>query len=281
MLKKIAVIILTYNSDKIIKKTIKAAKKITNEIIILDSYSTDKTLKIAKQLRCKIFKKKFINYSIQRNYIINKCNNKYEWQLHLDADEIVSKKLIEEIKEILKINKKDNSYLIKRYPFFLKRKLRFGGASNWHNRFFPSESTKVEETNYDQHFISKLKSKNLRGIIYDSNIQNLNDWIIAHNRWSNLSLNDSLKRKNKNVLKGALFGNKIERKRFFKNLYLSFPAIPRVLFLFIYKYIFLFGFIDGKPGFYYAVLNSLWFRMIIDAKKYEKKISRRKYEEIY
>ena len=124
MLKKIAVIILTYNSDKIIKKTIKAAKKITNEIIILDSYSTDKTLKIAKQLRCKIFKKKFINYSIQRNFIINKCNNKYEWQLHLDADEVVSNKLINEIKEILELNNKDYSYLIKRYPFFFKKNIK-------------------------------------------------------------------------------------------------------------------------------------------------------------
>ena len=158
MLKKIAIIILTYNSDKIIKKTIKAAKKISNEIIILDSYSTDKTIKIAKKFKCKILKKKFINYSLQRNFIINKCNNKYEWQLHLDADEIVSNKLIEEIKEILKINKKIILFN-KKISIFLKRKLRFGGASNWHNRFFPSKTTKVEETNYDQHFISKLKVK--------------------------------------------------------------------------------------------------------------------------
>ena len=94
-------------------------------------------------------------------------------------------------------------------------------------------------------------------------------------------MNDSLERKNKNIIKGDLFGNKIEQKRYLKNLYLSLPSIPRVLFLFIYKYIFLFGFFDGKPGFYYAVLNSLWFRMIIDAKKYEQKISKKKYEEIY
>ena len=101
MLKNIVVVILTYNSDKIIKKTIKAAKKITNEIIILDSFSTDKTLRIAKELKCQILKKKFINYSLQRNFIISKCNNKYEWQLHLDADEVVSRKLVNEIKEIL------------------------------------------------------------------------------------------------------------------------------------------------------------------------------------
>jgi len=107
----------------------------------------------------------------------------------------------------------------------------------------------------------------------------LNDWIRAHNKWSNLSLKDSINKKSKNIIKGKFFGNKIERKRFFKNLYLTLPTIPRIWFLFIYKYIFALGFLDGKPGFYYAILNSLWFRMIIDAKMYEQQISKRKYEE--
>ncbi len=89
--KKIVVVILTFNSESIIKKTILAAKKITKNILILDSFSKDNTLKIVKFLKCKVKKKKFINYSSQRNYIIKKCNNLYEWQLHLDSDEILNK----------------------------------------------------------------------------------------------------------------------------------------------------------------------------------------------
>ena len=65
MNKKIVVIILTYNSEKIIKKTIKSAKKISNDVIILDSFSKDKTIKIAKMLKCKLFKIKLSNYSDQ------------------------------------------------------------------------------------------------------------------------------------------------------------------------------------------------------------------------
>ena len=72
MKKKIAIIILSYNSDHIIKKTILAAKKISNNIIIVDSFSRDKTLKIAKSFNCKIIKRKFINYAKQRNFIIKK-----------------------------------------------------------------------------------------------------------------------------------------------------------------------------------------------------------------
>ena len=86
MNKKIAVIILTFNSETIIKKTILAAKKISKDVVILDSFSNDNTIKIARSLRCKIFKKKFIDYSLQRNHIIKKCNKLFDWQLHLDSD---------------------------------------------------------------------------------------------------------------------------------------------------------------------------------------------------
>jgi len=167
--KKIAIIILTYNSEEIIKKTITSAKKISKDIIILDSFSKDKTIKIAKKLKCKILKRKFSNYSDQRNFIIKKCNNLYQWQLHIDSDEILSEKLIKNIKNILDVNVQNNSYLIKRHVYFLHKKLLFGGAANWHLRLFPSKSSTCEDKKYDQHFISKLRTKKIKGPLFDFN----------------------------------------------------------------------------------------------------------------
>ena len=83
-------------------------------------------------------------------------------------------------------NDKNYSYLVKRQPYFLNKKLSFGGSSNWHLRLFPSGSTLVEYGNYDQHFKSKLKSKNISGTLYDMNIKNLSEWIGFLNRWSSL-----------------------------------------------------------------------------------------------
>ena len=60
MKSKVAIIILSYNSDYIIKKTILSAKKISGNVILVDSFSTDKTLKIAKSLNCKIIKKNLL-----------------------------------------------------------------------------------------------------------------------------------------------------------------------------------------------------------------------------
>ena len=269
--KKIVVVILTYNSEQVIKKTIIAAKKISKDVVILDSFSKDKTIKIAKKLKCQILKRKFSDYSNQRNYIIKKCNNLYQWQLHLDSDEILSKNLIRNIQKILQFNERNFCYLIKRRPFFLGKGLKFGGASNWHLRFFPSKTTRVENKLYDQHFISNLKTKYLSGLIYDMNTQNLHQWINTHNKWSDLEASQKNNIAKKDILRGNLFGNKIERLRFFKNLYYLFPTTIRPFFLFIYKYIFLLGFLDGRVGFYYCFLNSMWFRTLIDAKNHEKK----------
>ena len=98
MKKKIAIIIFTFNSEKIIKRTILAAKKISKDVVICDSFSKDKTIKIARSLHCKIVYRDIIpTYAAKRNYIIKKCNKLYDWQLHLDSDEILSKKLIKNI----------------------------------------------------------------------------------------------------------------------------------------------------------------------------------------
>jgi|TARA_B110000858_G_scaffold190789_1_gene239223 glycosyltransferase involved in cell wall biosynthesis len=266
--KKIAIIILTYNSEEIIKKTITSAKKISKDIIILDSFSKDKTIKIAKKLKCKILKRKFSNYSDQRNFIIKKCNNLYQWQLHIDSDEILSEKLIKNIKNILDVNVQNNSYLIKRHVYFLHKKLLFGGAANWHLRLFPSKSSTCEDKKYDQHFISKLRTKKIKGPLFDFNIKNLNDWTNTHNKWSSLASNEKVY-SSVNLVKSDFFGNNIERNRFIKNTISYLPIGIKGFTLFVIKYFLLLGFLDGKVGFIYAFLNSFWFHTLSDAKKFE------------
>ena len=264
----IAIIILTFNNQKIIKKTILAAKKISKNIIILDSHSKDETIKIVKKLKCTIFKRRFTNYSDQRNYIIKKCNNLYKWQLHLDADEIVSVKLANNIKITLKKKETNKAYIIKRYIHFMDKKLIFGASSNWHLRLFPSKTTVCESKKYDQHFISKLKIERIDGQLLDMNTKNLSEWISQHNKWSTLSSTENIRNVSK-LVKPRLFGNNIERTRFIKNIFLILPLGIKGFSLFLVKYFLLLGFLDGKAGFIYCFLNALWFHTLIDAKKIE------------
>ena len=273
--KKLVAIILTFNSEKTINKVIIAAKKVSKNVVILDSFSEDNTISIAKKHNCKIIKRKFFNYSHQRNFIIQKYNNISEWQLHLDSDEIISNKLIKNIKKIIKENDKSFNYMMKRQVYFLNKKLRFGAASNWHLRLFRSKTAYCENKKYDQHFVSKIYSKKIGGLLLDKNDKNLNQWIQTHNNWSYLASKE-IKNPNYRLVKANLFGNNIERNRYFKNIILKLPIGFKGFILFFIKYFIFLGFLDGKVGFIYCFLNSFWFHTLVDAKKYESKSKRDK-----
>ncbi len=101
---KLSVYIITLNEEARLEKTLKAVKQIADEIIIVDSGSTDNTKLISEQYGAKFFYHEWISYANQKHYAQELC--KHEWVLSIDADEVLSQELIEEIKII----KKDPQY---------------------------------------------------------------------------------------------------------------------------------------------------------------------------
>jgi glycosyltransferase involved in cell wall biosynthesis len=97
---KLSVYIVTLNEEQRLGKTLKAAQEVADEIIVVDSGSTDKTEEIAKQYGAKFIFHKWKNISSQKNFAQNTCKN--DWVLSLDADEVLSEELIAEIKNIKK-----------------------------------------------------------------------------------------------------------------------------------------------------------------------------------
>lgn len=262
--KKIAIVFLTFNSDKTIENSLRMAHKITKEILIIDSFSHDKTISICKKFKCKVIKRKFKNYSNQRNWIIKKINNKYIWQLHLDADEVLDEQAVQQINNILEIKKsKKEVFLIKRKYYFLGKKLNFPGLNEWHLRFFKSYSSSCENTLYDQHFISKKKVFKLNGYMHDDDKLNLNNWKRKHEKWARL---ESL-----GIIKNKKFTNNFKFKndpryfyRLIKIVYYKLPRYIRPIIYFVYRYLFRLGFLDGKIGFLFCYYQAFWFRLLID-----------------
>lgn len=107
---KISAYIVTLNEELRLDKTLKAVSQIADEIIVVDSGSTDKTEEIAKQNNAKFMFHKWKNISSQKNFAQNECSN--DWVISLDSDEVLSDKLIEEIKAI-KENPQADAYKIK------------------------------------------------------------------------------------------------------------------------------------------------------------------------
>ncbi len=270
----ISVVILTYNSEATISKTIRAALMVSDDIHVVDSFSSDKTIDIAESLGAHLVTHPFANYAAQRNWAIEHLPLKHEWELHLDADEQISNELAEELMTLKRQGAPPelNGYCTPRLVRFLDRPILHGGMFPiWHMRLFRHGKGLCEEREYDQHFIVTSPTAKLRGAIVDDIRIPLSEWITRHNRWSDAEIRQLLRAGTAEGqrLQPDLFGNSLARKRYFKSVYGRFPLFTRAFLLFAYRYIVRLGFLDGKEGAIFFFLQTLWFRFLIDAKLFE------------
>jgi hypothetical protein len=110
--------------------------------------------------------------------------------------------------------------------------------------------------------------------MHDKNLLSLGEWTARHNRWSDAEASEAARanRAAGKVLHARFFGDPRERTRFLKErIYYRMPVTARALSYFFYRYIIRLGFLDGKAGFYFAFFQGLWFRMLVDAKVYERR----------
>lgn len=274
----ISTIILTFNCENVISDTITAALKVSDDIHVIDSYSNDETIEIVKRLDVNLTQREFIDYSEQRNWAIENLHLKNTWQLHLDADEILSDSLVKEINRISD-HFPDNidGYFIPRMTRFLGRNIRHGGMHPiYHMRLFRTGHGHVERKKYDQHFVLEGKWQKLKEPIIDDHRTSIDEWISRHNRWASLEVDDIETFKERNQGNKDLQSFNVKRATALRSKYYRLPLFLRSLMLFIYRYVFRLGFLDGKEGLIYFVLQTFWFRFLVDAKLYEKKTQQKK-----
>jgi glycosyltransferase involved in cell wall biosynthesis len=266
------VVVLTFNSANIIAETLGQALKVSPNVFIVDSASKDGCDDIARRLGCQVVQRAFSNYSDQRNWAIEQVAPLYGWQLHLDADEVLDDQAVAAIQGILREASAFDAYMIKRRDYFMGRELRFSGVNPWHLRLFRSGAAKCESRLYDQHFVSVRPAGKLKGLMHDKNSMAIGDWTARHNRWSDLEADQVMREGHggDDVLQARLSGDARERTRYLKGVYYRLPIALRALSYFAYRYFLRLGILDGKPGFYFAFFQALWFRMLVDAKIYER-----------
>jgi glycosyltransferase involved in cell wall biosynthesis len=269
-------IVLTFNSERVIERTLRAAQQVAERVFVVDSNSSDRTAALAERLGCEVVQRRFVHYADQRNWAIETFGARMRWQLHLDADEVLDARACDEIRRVLAQQPPAaEAFIFKRRTYFLGRALRFGGASNFHLRLFRSGSARCEDRLYDQHFVASVPAQRLGGLLHDMNVGSLTEWTSRHNRWSDLECAE-LRRTDADAaapgaqrLDGRLSADPRQRRRLYKGAYYALPPALRSLLLFVYRYGLLGGFLDGRAGFYYAFFQALWFRMLVDAKLHE------------
>jgi glycosyltransferase involved in cell wall biosynthesis len=267
MADNLAVVILTFNAADVIERTLTAARKVSPHVICVDSGSTDGTLEILTRFQCELHQRAFLHYADQRNWAIRVIGDRFAWQLHLDADEIIDDESVAAIAAAIRNPNGCTGFLLKRRTYFLGRPLRFAGTGKWHLRLF--ESGACEDRMYDQHFICEGAVGRLSGWIHDMNVGTLTEWIARHNRWSDLEARE-LRRPELDspagVLQARLGADPRQRRRSYKGWYYRSPPFLRAWVYFLVRYFLMLGFLDGRAGFLYAFFQALWFRMLVDTK---------------
>ncbi len=264
----LGVVVLTFNSATVIERTVRAALAVSNSVFVVDSGSVDNTVALVRALGCHVVQRPFKNYADQRNWAIDEFGHLSQWQLHLDADEVLDASAIAEVRRVLCDSAGATAFIFERRTYFMGRPLRFGGATNYHLRLFKSGTARCEDRLYDQHFVSERPGVRIGGLLHDMNVGSLTEWTARHNRWSDLEASELRRNEARTAgqIKARLSADPRERRRLYKGRYYSAPPIARAILLFIYRYVLQGGFLDGRPGFYYAFFQALWFRMLVDAK---------------
>lgn len=283
----ISVVILTYNEELNIQNCLKNIANWASEIFVVDSYSTDKTLKIVRKYGAKIVQHPFENQAQQFNWALDNLDIKNEWILRLDADEYLTEELKQEISELLtgenicvnpRINPREsasiNGFYIKRRVYFMGRWIKHGGYyPTWILRLFRKGKARSEEREMDEHIILlEGKAEKLKNDFIDENKKSLEWWTEKHNQFSSREVKEILKKRKDFQLKASLVSDPVARKRWTKEkIYLHLPLLWRAFLYFIYRYFFRLGFLDGKEGLIFHFLQGFWYRFLVDAKLYEYK----------
>ena len=278
----ITAIVLTKNEEIHIKRFINKVSGIAEKIFIIDSFSTDDTLKIAKKYKkVEIFQHRFENYAKQLNWALKNCPIKTEWVLRLDTDEYLENNLIKYLENNLpKINQDVSGIYFRRKVIFRNQWIHFGGFyPTWLLRLFRYQKAVCETRHMDEHI--KLLAGNsirIKKDIVDHNLNSLSFWTLKHDWYATREAVDYLLNLKKPEPTKYSNSYQDQKRRWLKNrLYNQAPLFLRVYFYYFYRYIILLGFLDGLAGLQFHFLQCFWYRFLVDSKIYEIKIYQKKY----
>ena len=252
----ISVVLITYNEQENIKRTLEAIKDFASEIIIVDSHSTDNTRQIAKSQGAIVYEEDWKGYREQKNSALRKATN--EWILSIDADEVITNELKEEIANVI-ANPQADGYFINRRTVFLGKKLKYALYPDRQLRLVKQKANPIW-TGGSVHELLKIdgKTAQLKGYVLHYSYRDLNDYILRLNKYARLWAEDAL-RKNKK------------------------PNINRLIIspltAFIKNYFLKLGLLDGMRGFivscatsYYSLLKGFYlWEKITENKEHKEK----------
>ena len=271
-------IILTKNEEKHISRCLESLSGVASRIFVVDAYSSDNTVQIAKSMGAVVVQRPWKNYADQFQWAIDNADVRSGWLMRMDADEYLEPDLRAELPRLLKMLPDDV------LGVYVKRKVHFYGKWIRHGGFYPHILLRIWRAGYgrieqrwmDEHIVLPPGAKTVlaKGHIVDDNLKGITFWIDKHNKYASREAVDLLN------LKYPLFPQdetlkftedpQAKLKRLLKEgLYARLPIGLRAALYFLYRYIFRLGFLDGSKGFIWHFLQGFWYRLLVDVKVME------------
>lgn len=272
----ISVLIPVKNEEKNLQLCLNAIQDWADEILVVDSASTDRTIEIAQGAGATVIQFFYSGgWPKKRQWALETFPFRNEWILLLDADEILLPEIKSEIEVAIK-NTKINGYTLLLQMEFLGKKLKYSypglrklslfrfGKGRYEKRLEQQDKS-MADIEIHEHVVVEGEIRNLKNPVLHRNYNSLDRYIQKHNEYSNWEASTFLYGEDKD-LKANFFGNQAQKRRFFKNLMLKVPGISFVFF--IYQYFFRLGFLDGTAGYYFCLFKMVYY-IEIKAKIFE------------
>jgi glycosyltransferase involved in cell wall biosynthesis len=274
----LVVVVLTYNEEAHIERLLLCLRRLGTEVFIIDSYSTDNTVAVARALGARVIQHAFVNHAQQFQWALDNIRMDSDWIMRLDADELLEPELVEEIRAKLSTLPSDVVGVnLKRRHIFMGRWIRHGGRYPLTLlRIWRRGQGRIENRWMDEHMVVwGGRTLTFDNDFADHSLNDLSFFIDKHNKYATREAIDRLNEDlslfaHDDAVSSGASSSQARMKRFVKQRFynrLSFGVGP--LCYFLWRYVAQLGFLDGREGLIYHFLQGFWYRFLVEAKVLE------------
>lgn len=270
----ITAIVLAFNEEIHIRRCLERILPRVQRVVVVDSFSTDKTVEIAQGLGADVVQHAFKHQADQFQWALDTLDIQTDWVLKLDSDEYLEPGAFDWLNARLSDLPDEVTGLE------LKLKVIFQGRFIRHGRYYQTVLLRLwrrgvgamEQRWMDEHIILShgRTERIIGGDLVDHNLNDMTFWIDKHNRYATRAMIDFINRERPFFSEDTRIQNtasSARKKRFLKNtLYGRAPLYVRAFLFYLYRYIFRLGFLDGREGLVFHFMHGCWVFMLIDAK---------------
>jgi len=278
-------VILAFNEEQHLPRCLASLEGVASKVVVVDCYSTDATVAIAQACGARVIQHKWVNHAMQFNWALTQLKSDTKWVLRIDADEVLTPALAEEIQRCLPgLGSEVQGVYCGRRMTFQRQMIRHGGLFPVQVlRLFHYGRGECENRWMDEHIKVAGATTRFSGELIDDNLNSLTWWTEKHNRYASREAVDLLNLEYgfmpHDSVASLLGGSQAGFKRWLKErVYARLPGGFRALAYFLYRYVVRLGFLDGRAGFAFHFLQGFWYRYLVDAKVAEVKQHMREQE---